>query len=94
MQEEVCNAADAASRLDAALHSVQRGGHTAGVTKCSTASNSRPTVLDYHFAFTHGRAGWCLWSAAHAGGVQLFLAVLTQGVWMGGWACAANDGSS
>lgn len=53
VQEEVCDATDAHARLDAGLHSVQRGGHTAGCTKCSTASNARPTILDYHFAFTH-----------------------------------------
>ncbi len=53
VQEEVCDADDAHARLDAALHSVQRGGHEAGCTKCSTASNTRPTILDYHFAFTH-----------------------------------------
>lgn len=49
----MCDAEDAHARLDAALHSVHRGGHMAGCTKCSTASNTRPTILDYYYAFTH-----------------------------------------
>lgn len=54
VHEEICNATDARSRLEAGVQCVQRGGSLAGQTKCSTASNVRPTVLDYHFAYTHG----------------------------------------
>jgi len=38
---------DAHARLEAALHSLD----LAGSTKCSTAPNVRPTVLDYHFTY-------------------------------------------
>jgi hypothetical protein len=63
-QEEQVAAADAHSRLEAALHCIERGGPTAGNTKCCTASNARPTVLDYHFAFTHSE--WLSWRASCA----------------------------
>lgn len=49
-QEQVVDSQDAHARLEAALHSL---GHS-GTTLCSTASNARPTVLDYHYAYEHG----------------------------------------
>jgi hypothetical protein len=48
--EEVVESQEAHARLEAALHSL---GHS-GTTLCSTASNARPTVLDYHYAYEHG----------------------------------------
>ncbi|WIA22971.1 hypothetical protein OEZ85_001331 [Tetradesmus obliquus] len=49
-QEQVVDSPDAHATLEAALHSL---GHS-GTTLCSTASNARPTVLDYHYAYEHG----------------------------------------
>jgi hypothetical protein len=48
--EQMVDSQEAHARLEAALHSL---GHS-GTTLCSTASNARPTVLDYHYAYEHG----------------------------------------
>jgi hypothetical protein len=56
-KEATCASQDPAARLVEALRCVQAGGPMAGLTKCSTASNIRPTVLDYAAAFTQGACG-------------------------------------
>ncbi|KAF6263351.1 amidase signature domain-containing protein [Scenedesmus sp. NREL 46B-D3] len=48
--EQVVPSQEVHTRLEAALHSL---GHS-GTTLCSTASNARPTVLDYHYAYEQG----------------------------------------
>jgi hypothetical protein len=52
LDEQVVESQEAHARLEAALHSL---GHS-GTTLCSTASNARPTVLDYHYAYEHGES--------------------------------------
>jgi hypothetical protein len=53
--EIVVPSLDAHARLEAALHSLD----LAGSTKCSTAPNVRPTVLDYHFTYENSKL-WCV----------------------------------
>eukprot|EP00775_Hariotina_reticulata_P011509 gene11509-11652_t len=48
-EEIVVDSLDAHERLEAVLHSLD----LAGSSKCSTAANNRPTVLDYHYAYEH-----------------------------------------
>lgn len=48
--EIIINSLDPHDRLEAALHSLDH----AGTTRVATASNARPTVLDYHFAYENG----------------------------------------